>query len=60
MGFFDLGITKFFLSLEISPVISKLVATVSLLILNFLSRRYVVFPEKSSGPWRPQTPPTKN
>lgn len=59
-GIFDLGITKIFLSLEISPVVSKLVATSSLLLLNFLGRRFFVFPEQASGPWRPQIPPPES
>jgi dolichol-phosphate mannosyltransferase len=58
-GIFDLGITKLFLSLEFPASISKLVATSSLLILNFLGRRFFVFPERPSGPWRPQTPPPR-
>jgi len=53
-GVFDFGITKLFLSLRVSPSVSKLVATVSVFILNFLGRKFVVFPEPSSGPWKPQ------
>ena len=59
-GLFDFGITKLFLSLEFPPGISKLVATSSLLLLNFLGRRFFVFPEQPSGPWRPQIPPPQS
>jgi dolichol-phosphate mannosyltransferase len=53
-GLFDLGITKLFLFMGASPSISKLVATVLVFILNFVGRRFFVFPEPSSGPWTPQ------
>ena len=36
-----------------SPVISKLLATGLGFILNFAGRKYIVFPEKKSGPWKP-------
>lgn len=53
-GLFDLGITKFFISLQIRPTLSKLIATLTVFIINFLGRRFMVFPEPSSGPWKPQ------
>jgi len=52
----DLGATEFLLALNMSPVISKLIASISVFILNFLGRRYIVFPEPRPGPWRPQNP----
>jgi glycosyltransferase involved in cell wall biosynthesis len=50
----DLQITRFFLVLGAPPAASKAVATVLSLIFNFIGRRFFVFPESSSGPWRPQ------
>jgi len=51
---FDLFATKFFLAASLTPQISKLIATGLGVILNFLGRKYIVFPEKESGPWQPQ------
>jgi putative flippase GtrA len=53
-GLFDLMITKFFVSLQMPPSISKLIATVSVFIVNFAGRRFMVFPEPASRPWKPQ------
>ncbi len=52
---FDLAITKLMISIGVRPIMSKLVATISVFILNFLSRRYIIFPESSAGPWKPQS-----
>ena len=49
----DLGITKFLLSRGMALASSKLIATAGCLIANFAGRRYLVFPEKPSGPWKP-------
>ncbi len=37
-----------------SPILAKAIACVIALVFNFLGRKYFVFPEKSSGPWKPQ------
>lgn len=58
IGFCDFKITNIFLSLQISPFFSKLMVTSSLLILNFLSRRYIIFPEKPPEPWKSKLPTT--
>ncbi|BBO91328.1 bifunctional glycosyltransferase family 2/GtrA family protein [Desulfosarcina ovata] len=50
----DLMAVKYLLNWGASPVIAKLSATGLALLLNFLGRRFIVFPEKGSGPWRPQ------
>lgn len=50
----DLMVTKYCLHIGITPAIAKLTATGVALVLNFLGRRFFVFPEKPSGPWRPQ------
>jgi len=52
----DLGITEFLSSLHMSPIISKLIASISVFILNFLGRRFIVFPEPRPGSWQPQNP----
>ena len=51
---FDLGATKFLFDVGASAGAAKLVATGMGLALNFAGRRFVVFPEPTSGPWRPQ------
>ena len=53
---FDLGITKILLSQNFSLSLSKIIATISVFILNFSGRRFIVFPEPAAGPWKPQSP----
>lgn len=50
----DLFLTKLFLGLNLPASFSKLIATGIVFIINFLGRKYIVFPEKASGPWKPQ------
>jgi putative flippase GtrA len=50
----DLGITKSLFKFGASPLRSKTVASALVLILNFSGRRYFVFPEPTSRPWRSQ------
>jgi putative flippase GtrA len=57
---FDLIFTKFFISIGISPILSKVVATIIVFLLNFLGRRFIVFPEPSVGPWPPSDEPPKS
>jgi glycosyltransferase involved in cell wall biosynthesis len=47
----DLGITNFMITQNFSPTVSKIIATITVFILNFLGRRFVVFPEPSTGTW---------
>ncbi len=54
VGACDLGLTKLFMLFGVYAGVSKLLASGVCLILNFLGRRYCVFPEKASGPWKPQ------
>ena len=54
--FVDLGITEYLLEHHMNPVTSKIVAAISLFILNFLGRRFIVFPELRPGPWQQQNP----
>jgi len=52
----DIGLTKVCLLSGFSPVISKLIASLTGLGLNFIGRRFFVFNEPSSGQWKPQQP----
>jgi glycosyltransferase involved in cell wall biosynthesis len=54
IGACDLELTKMFLFFGMYASGSKLLASGSCLLLNFLVRRFCVFPEPSSGPWKPQ------
>ena len=53
VGTFDLYFTKFMLVGGFSPLLSKLLATGFGFVLNFVGRKYLVFPEKKAGPWKP-------
>ncbi len=53
-GIIDLTITKLFIHLNLHPALSKIIATISVFVLNFLGRKFLVFPEPASGDWRPQ------
>jgi len=48
----DLGSTTLFLGVGLSPAISKATASIIGLALNFLGRRFIVFPESPAGPWK--------
>lgn len=50
----DMGTTAYFIRLGMSPAVSKIIATAIGFLLNFMGRRFIVFPEKPAGPWRPQ------
>lgn len=54
VGILDLGITKMLFDMGSSPALAKFVATMVGLALNFSGRRFLVFPEPASGPWKPQ------
>lgn len=54
VGAVDLGTTKALLAINLAPQASKLLATTTSFVLNFLGRKYLVFPEKKSGSWKPQ------
>jgi dolichol-phosphate mannosyltransferase len=59
VSLFDLTITKSLFKFGVSPLLSKTVATALVLILNFCGRRYFVFPEPTSGPWRSRGLPVR-
>jgi dolichol-phosphate mannosyltransferase len=54
VGILDLAITKMLFDMGTSPALAKFVATMVGLVLNFSDRRFLVFPEPASGPWKPQ------
>lgn len=60
VSLFDLVITKSLFEFGVSPSLSKMAATAIVFILNFLGRRYFVFPEPTSGPWRSRQGPARN
>ena len=51
VGTYDWWLTRFMINLGNNPVTAKLTATATGLILNFLGRHFLVFPEKSTKPW---------
>jgi dolichol-phosphate mannosyltransferase len=51
----DVCSTRFFVSAGVSAMVAKVWATAIGLILNFAGRRFLVFPEKSSPGWKPQS-----
>lgn len=51
IGLVDLGLTLGLMALGMTAVASKLIATAVGLVLNFLARKYLVFPEKSVPDW---------
>jgi dolichol-phosphate mannosyltransferase len=53
-GTVDMFCTRFFLSLGMSAIFAKALATVLALFLNFAGRKFIVFPEKSNPDWNPQ------
>ena len=55
VGILDAGLTSSLITMGAAPATSKSVATFVGLVLNFSGRRYVVFPEPVSGPWKPQS-----
>ena len=56
LGLMDLILTTFFIKTIFSPQIAKLISTAILFVLNFAARKFIVFPEPSSGPWKPELP----
>ncbi len=52
--FLDLGVTQLLLSLHFGPSFSKILASMLGLAFNFMGRRFLVFHEPPSGPWKPQ------
>jgi putative flippase GtrA len=58
VGVIDLSITRSLLFTGFAPWLSKSSASLTALVINFMARRYLVFPEPSAGAWKPQMNPT--
>ena len=54
-GGIDVFITSLLVSYKVPSIEAKIIATVSVFLINFLGRRFFVFPEPTSGPWKPQS-----
>jgi glycosyltransferase involved in cell wall biosynthesis len=54
VGLIDLLVTKTLILVGALPAGAKVIATLLGLVFNFTGRRFLVFPERSSGEWRPQ------
>jgi dolichol-phosphate mannosyltransferase len=54
IGIIDLGVTNLSMFFGMYASVSKLLASGICFVLNFLGRRFWIFPEKPSGPWKPQ------
>jgi putative flippase GtrA len=53
LALFDLGVTRGLLAAGMSAGYAKSAASLAGLILNFIGRRFVVFPQLGRGEWRP-------
>jgi glycosyltransferase involved in cell wall biosynthesis len=56
VGVIDWYCTKWFLGMGVAPWLAKVASTAIGLVLNFAGRRFIVFPEKGRGDWKPQNP----
>ena len=54
VGLVDAETTATLVDWGVNPAAAKLAATAIGLLLNFAGRKYLVFPEPASGPWKPQ------
>jgi glycosyltransferase involved in cell wall biosynthesis len=54
IGGFDYMVTILLLNASVKPFTAKLTATGLGLLLNFMGRRFLIFPEPKSGFWKPQ------
>ena len=60
IGAFDLGVTRFFIGAGSSPWVAKSIAIALGLLLNFIGRRFIVFPEDPNPDWKPQVGAAQN
>lgn len=52
-GGIDISSTNMLFKYGLSAALSKVIASALVLVFNFIGRKYLVFPEKPSGPWKP-------
>lgn len=50
----DMIITRTFVGIGMGPALAKVFSAAMVLVLNYLGRRFLVFPEKVRSDWRPQ------
>jgi len=50
----DYLLTIVFIGKDFAPLFAKSAATTIVFVLNFVGSRFIVFPERKSGPWSPQ------
>ena len=55
VGVVDVGTTRLLVNAGAYPLAAKAIASVVGVLLNFVGRRSLVFPEPGRGPWRPQS-----
>lgn len=53
IGYVDLAATAFLVGHVVPPILSKIIASVSVFLLNFTGRRFLIFPAKPRGSWVP-------
>jgi len=53
LALFDLGVTRGLLAMGFAAAGAKAIASLAGLVLNFLGRRFLVFPQVGRGPWQP-------
>jgi dolichol-phosphate mannosyltransferase len=54
IGFLDLTTTSFLIHHAVLPIPSKIFASLSVFLLNFTGRRFLIFPAKPRRPWMPR------
>lgn len=54
VGLVDMWSTRFFVELGFAAALAKSLSTAIGLVLNFAGRRFIVFPDKVRGDWKPQ------
>jgi dolichol-phosphate mannosyltransferase len=48
----DIAITRTFITAGLSAILSKSIASACCLVLNYIGRRFFIFPEPTAGPWK--------
>jgi putative flippase GtrA len=60
VGLLDIATTKALIILGLLPIYAKSISCFIGLLFNFLGRRFLVFPERAPGAWKPQVPTTNS
>ena len=59
VGSVDVLATTLLVGVGLAPWLAKVIASMIGLLLNFVGRRHLVFPEPKRGPWQPQVVPER-